>query len=340
MKLAKEFSDFYKTIRIDSEAANLKEKREILEEDIKSKLPGILADYGINITRDDIRMIDQGSYKYHTTIKSDVVDRDVAVMIPLNNYYDYDARKLKGYLRDSINIPSRTVSIKEPCVTASYHESGKEWLHIDLPFYVQYWSTMFLARGKEHSITWNWEEADPDGLNDYLCNKINGHDQLRRIICFIKKWRNEKYSGSTKDHEIPPSIGLTLLACDCFSSQTTNEGDDDLTSLQKTMKAIKERFYVTKDYLGNVISASISRDLPVTPYTDVFKKMKDSSDSYMVTFYNRLSAAVNDLTNAINVESSHDAGKYVQRVLGTDFVIPKKEAVASHTSNRREHSFG
>ena len=199
---------------------------------------------------------------------------------------------------------------------------------------------MYLARGKEFSDSWRWEQADPDSLNDYLCNKINGHNQLRRIICFIKKWRNEKYSGSTKDHETPPSIGLTLLACDYFSSQTTNEGDDDLTSLQKTMKSIKERFCVTKDYLGNVISASISRDLPVTPYTDVFKKMKDSSDSYMVTFYNRLSAAVDNLTNAINVESSHDAGKYVQRVLGTDFVIPKKEAVTSSTSNRREHSFG
>ena len=127
MKLSKEFTDFYKAIRIDSEAENLKDKREVLEEDIKSKLPGILANHGINITRDDIRMIYQGSYKYNTTIKSDVVDSDVAVMIPLTNYSDYDARKLKGYLRDSINIPSRTVTIKEPCSTASYQENGKEW---------------------------------------------------------------------------------------------------------------------------------------------------------------------------------------------------------------------
>ena len=235
MKLAREFAEFYTAIRIDSEAENLKDKREILEEDIKSKLPGILANHGIDIIRNDIRMIYQGSYKYNTTIKSDVVDSDVAVMIPLANYSSYDARKLKGYLRDSINIPSRTVTIKEPCVTASYQENGEEWLHIDLPLYVKSGATLYLARGKEFSDFWRWEQADPDGLNDYLCNKINGHDQLRRIICLIKKWRNEKYSGSAKDHEIPPSIGLTLLACDCFSPQTTNEGDDDLTSLQKTM---------------------------------------------------------------------------------------------------------
>lgn len=35
MKLKKEFSDFYKAIRIDTETNVLKEKREILENDIK-----------------------------------------------------------------------------------------------------------------------------------------------------------------------------------------------------------------------------------------------------------------------------------------------------------------
>ena len=64
MKLKKEFADFYKDIRIDSESHALKDKREILQDDIKSKLPGLLGDHDISITRSDIRMIDQGSYKY------------------------------------------------------------------------------------------------------------------------------------------------------------------------------------------------------------------------------------------------------------------------------------
>ena len=110
MKLKKEFSDFYKDIRIDSESHALKDKREVLEDDIKSKFPGILGNHGISITKSDIRMIDQGSYKYNTTIKDDVVDRDVAVMIPLNTSDNSDPRKIKGYLRDSINISSRIVS--------------------------------------------------------------------------------------------------------------------------------------------------------------------------------------------------------------------------------------
>ena len=339
MKLKKEFADFYGEIRIDKETNALREKREILEEDIKSKLPYILKDHNISVNRSDIRMIDQGSYKCNTTISDDIVDRDVAVMIPLDICVSSDPRKIKGYLRDTINIPARTVSIKEPCVRASYYENGEEWLHIDLPLYAQYENSVYLARGKEYSSDYSWESADPDGLNDYLCGQINGNAQLRRVICFIKKWRNEKYSGSTNDHEVPPSIGLTLLACECFSAQSTDDGDDDLLSLQKTMKGMLDKFTYTFDDKGNLVR-TITKNLPVTPYTDVFKKMKDSSSTYMTTFYNRLSKAVDNLTNAVNVESAHDAGKYVQKVLGDDFTVPAKEAVAAAAQNRREHSFG
>ena len=340
MKLRKEFEDFYKDIRIDSETAVLIEKRETLEGEIKDKFPGVLDDHGIKVNKSDIRMFDQGSYKYNTTIHSDVVDRDVAVMIPLSISDNDDPRKIKGYLRDAIDIYSRTLEIKEPCVRAVYHDNGEEWLHIDLPLYAKDGDSVYLARGKATSDNYSWEEADPDGLNDDLCGKINGNDQLRRIICYIKKWKNEKYSSSTRDHEVPPSIGLTYLACDCFVSQISEGKDDDLVALQKTMKNIKNKFTVTVDRYGNVIGADISRCLPVKPYTDIFEKMRESSSSYMLTFYNRLCAAEENLTNAVNVESDHEAGIYVQRVLGLDFVVPPKQAASATTQNKREHSFG
>ena len=340
MKLKKEFEDFYKDIRIDSETDVLIKKRETLEGEIKDKLPSVLDDHGIKVNKSDIRMFDQGSYKYNTTIHSDVVDRDVAVMIPLSTSDNEDPRKIKGYLRDAIDIYLRTVEIKEPCVRAVYHDNGKEWLHIDLPLYAKDGESVYLARGKYTSENYSWEEADPDGLNDDLCGKINGNDQLRRIICYIKRWKDEKYSDSTRDHEVPPSIGLTYLACDSFVSQMAEGKDDDLVALQKTMKNIKNKFTVTVDQYGNVVGADISRYLPVKPYTDIFEKMRESSSSYMLTFYNRLCAAVENLTNAVNVESDHEAGIYVQRVLGSDFVIPPKQAASATTQNKREHSFG
>lgn len=340
MKLKKEFEDFYKCIRIDSETQNLIDKREILEDEIKNKFPNIMEKHDIELNKSDIRMIDQGSYKYNTTIKSKVVDRDVAVMIPLDISKNSDPRKIKKYLKEAINIPVRSVSIKEPCVRAAYYEKEVEWLHIDLPLYAKDNGTIYLARGKENSDKYSWEEADPDGLNDDLCEKINGNNQLRRIICYIKKWKNEVYSNSNRDYEVPPSIGLTYLACDCFFKQTSEEGDDDLLALQKTMNAIKNKFFCINNIEGEITSADISRELPVPPYTDIFKKMRDSSSSYMITFYKRLSIAVNNLTNAINVESEHDAAEYVQKVLGTEFVVPEKEAVVATTQNKKEHSFG
>ena len=49
MKLKKEFGDFYEQIKIHSEANSLKEKREILQDDIMNNLPDSLEDHGIDI---------------------------------------------------------------------------------------------------------------------------------------------------------------------------------------------------------------------------------------------------------------------------------------------------
>lgn len=340
MKLKKQFKDFYNEICIHGESDNLKEKRDILQKDIEDNFPDEMKDHGIELKKNDIEMFDQGSYKYSTTICSEVIDRDVAVLFPLDIEKYSDPRKIKGYLRDAVNyVAARTVKIKEPCVNVSYYEKGKEWMHIDLPLYVKHNNKVYLARGKEFATQYSWEIADPKGLNDDLCSRINKNEQLRRIIRYIKKWRNDKYENSTLDHEIPPSIGITYLACDCFASATTSEGEDDLTALQQTMLNIKNKFRLTYEN-GMLVKADISRHLPVEPYTDVFKKMKDASDSYGVTFYNRLSTAVQNLTDAVNVESEHDAGKYVKKVLGDEFKIPPKQTTSSSVKSIKEHNFG
>ena len=340
MKLKKQFSEFYDEICIHDESEDLKEKRDVLQKDIEDKFPDEMKKHDIELKKSKIDIFDQGSYKYHTTISSNVVDRDVAVMIPLDIEKYPDPRMIKGYLRDALkHVAARTVSIKEPCVNVSYHEDGKEYMHIDLPLYATHNESVYLARGREFAINPSWELADPKGLNDDLCGKINNNEQLRRIIRYIKKWRNEKYKNSTLDHEVPPSIGLTYLACDCFVAVSTSEGEDDLSALQQTMAAMQKRFSLTyKD--GELIKADISRCLPVEPYTDVFKKMKDANDSYGVTFYNRLSIAVQNLTNAVNVESEHDAGNYVQKVFGSEFKVPPKQTSSSSATSKKEHSFG
>ena len=344
MKLKKQFEDFYKEIKIDEEVEDLKEKREILENDIKGKLPTEMAKHEITLKKGDIELFDQGSYKLNTTISNSEgsIDRDVAVMFPLDKTKYPDTRKIKGYVRDALKHNNRTITIKEPCVTVSYVEAGEEWLHIDLPVYAKCDSTVYLARGRENSTEGNytWEKADPKGLNSWLLDRINGNQQLRRVIRYIKKWKQEKYRNSVLDHEIPPSIGLTLLAIDCFSSCSNSDGDDDLTSLQKTFQNIVNKFSLIYDERNTLTKADVSRSLPVTPFTDVFKTMKDSSDSYGVKFYNRLSVALQHFTDACNESSEHDAGVSVQKVFGADFQVPSKQAESANASSKKEHSFG
>lgn len=334
--LQKEFEDFYSDIRIDSETEKLIEKRNVLKQDIKSKLPNIMNGHDIKLNKSDIKMIDQGSYKYNTTIKSDVVDRDVAVIIPLNISDNKDPRIIKTYLKESIDIQQRTVEIKEPCVRAVYKEQGEEWLHIDLPLYAKYNDNLYLARGKASSKNYSWEDADPEGLNQYLCDSINGNSQLRRIICYLKQWKQIKYENASSSHEVPPSIGLTLLAIECFSHQTIDDRDDDLSTLQSTVKKMLDKFSSKIDFEGNRVY-TIQVTLPVKPYSNVFFKM---NDNHMNTFYERLDKVNKNLVNAINCADEHDAAKYVQNVLGADFVVPPKRGVTVISSTAREKNFG
>ena len=72
-------------------------------------------------------------------------------MVPLDTSKNSDPRKIKKYLKESIDIPVRSVSIKEPCVRAAYYEKGVEWMHIDLPLYADNNGIIYLARGKTSS---------------------------------------------------------------------------------------------------------------------------------------------------------------------------------------------
>ena len=212
MKLKKQFDDFYNKIRIRDESKDLKEKREILTNDLNEYFPTEIESLGIKINKSDIELFDQGSYHYHTTINTEPYDRDVAVSIPLDKDEYNDPREIKKTLRDALNkVSARTVKIKEPCVNVTYYEKGVEWMHIDLPIYARMNEDYYLARGKENSDQYSWEIADPHGLNEDLDGKLKNNSQLRRMIRLVKKWRDVQYMNSQRDHEIPPSVGLTYL---------------------------------------------------------------------------------------------------------------------------------
>ena len=340
-KLQKEFNEFDDKIRIDGETPALIKKREMLKEDIEDNFPAECEKYGISVNKSDLRFILQGSYKIGTTISNEEkgVDMDYAVILPLDINEHTDSRDVKKAARDALEIPNvRIPSIKEPCVTVAYHSAGKETMHIDFPIYASYNNQLYLARGKENSKDYLWEIADPEGLNEYFIEKFKDYPQLRRLVRYIKKWKQEQYKDSINTHEVPPSVALTILACQNYKPYVA-DGDDDLQSFYYTMKAIYELFNVKTDSNNEVVSASIECSLPVTPFSDVFYKMRTSS-KHMITFYKRLGSAVFNLQEAVNLAEAHEAAKYVQKVLGSDFDIPEKQTSTANTINKKEYSFG
>lgn len=335
--LDKEFSSFYEDIKIKDESVALREKRDLLKSDIEKYLPDELKNIGINVNKSDFEFINQGSYSIGTTIKNPYggVDLDYAVIIPINIADNDDTRKIKKAVKNSLShVSARTVNIKEPCVTVSYYEGEEEKIHIDFPVYAEHNSLLYLARGKEYSDDYKWETADPKGLNSYFKDILKEQEQLRRIIRFIKKWKQEKYKNNTNNNAIPPSVALTILACLYYEYD-----EHDIVSLYKTLKLIKDKFTVIKDSDDNITYINLSCNLPVMPYSDVLYKMRNSN-SHLISFYNKMCTAVSNIETAINLEDDHKAGQYMQKVLGSDFEIPEKVSKSSYTQYHRESSFG
>ncbi|EGP5491246.1 hypothetical protein DZ765_11895 [Enterococcus faecium] len=335
--LQKEFIDFNGRIKIGNETDILREKREMLSEDFKKKFPDKCELNNIEMKPSDIRFVAQGSFKLNTTVtsKDNEVDLDLGVIFPLDINEHEDPRKIKILGKEALEIPGRRCpKIKEPCITIDYIKKGEEWLHLDFPLYAEHQGQLYLARGKEHG-NYLWEEADPEGLNKYIISKLTSETmQPRRIVRYLKKWKQNAYASNDTTEKKPPSIGLTLLAIDSI-----DENESDLVVLRNVFATIRDRFTIVKNMDGEIISAKITRNLPVKPHTDVFKKF-ERTENHGIAFYKKIDKALTNLDNALLCDNEHDAATYVAKVLGEEFTIPEKEIKKSSTKVKKEHSFG
>ena len=335
-KLHKQFKDFHDTIKLDKESIPLKQKRETLQADIEKKLPGELESIDIEITKSDLHFFDQGSYRQNvsTGIVTDAPDRDVAVEFELDIDTHNDPRKIKKCVRDALKIPNkRNPLIKEPCVTVKYMQAGEEKVHIDFPIYAIHNGNYYLARGKEFSQSYKWEQCDPHGLNKHLDNLFEGTkgNQLRRVVRYLKKWKLENYEESYSKDQLPPSIALTLMAGDVFTYQTTDEQDDDLAALATVVKGIKNKF----SYDWDTEKYMISYSLPVRPWSNVFYKM---TADYQDKFYKKWCTFCTKVQNAVDASEEYEAAKFLQDVFGEDFELPEKPQAKTGTP-KKEYSY-
>lgn len=308
------FLTFHSNIYLSDtdENANLREKREIIVEALEvglAKQAEAQNELCFTFTH-----FNQGSYALGTGIKPKDGDYDIDVGIVFNNTRnDFESPAgLKKIVRDAIDTNNRTVNIRRPCVTVTYVKNGQTDYHVDLAIYVQTASNLLdLSVGREYSAADNqsWQQSDPKGLITVIKDRHSGDDakQFRRVIRYLKKWREEKFSGPGA----PISIGLTCAAYHWFSPTKFLGAYIDLRALNGLVDAMLNQFAIGG---GRLITT-----LPVTPHENLFAGM---TDAQMETFREQLIGLQDALQKAQDAESTIEACKILSKQFGTDFEVP------------------
>lgn len=326
MKLKQQFNEFHEQIKTVY-SNELKTKRTMFENEIKDSLPDILKEQGIEVKKSEIKFFLQGSCSNNTLVNTGGdVDLDLAVELPIDYQQFPDCRKIKGYVRDSVNSYNRTIKYKKPCITVDYKSYP---LHIDLPVYSFYSNNYYLAVGEEFSDNYEWQKCDPKGLIEYFNEYLANNDQLRRIVRYLKKWKSMNFDDS---NEMPPSIAMTILACKHFLNYTENGYDDDLTALYNLVKKIYNTIPYGDDPEFHVY-------LPKSPYSDTMFKI-NGNKSYRKKFKRKIGSFLANLENAKNSSDDYTAGLYLQKVFGEEFPLPEKKTESDENKYRRTGHFG
>lgn len=340
MSLQKYFKDFNKNIKMDyDEKSELASKRDILLKKLRDsgELPSFIE-------------LNQGSYSMYTGVEPLNKEYDIDVGLRFNvNKDDYEPTELKNIIYKILkNHTEYGATMKKPCVTVTYKKDGEVAYHVDLVVYTyedkeNTDSQLYLARGKD-SIPEEicWEKSDPKGLVDLIKGKFEDNtedrEQYRRIIRFMKRWKNLKFDNSGNAE--PPSIGITLIAAENFKVSKEYKYleekwvYDDLEALINFAKVIQGLF-IFKGISENSrllyrIKYSLPSNLNFENDTDIFKKM---SDNYMTDFKEKIDRLLNDLDSVKEEVDEVEQCKLLNKIFGDDFKIPEIESASKKQMN-------
>ncbi len=336
MSLQSEFLAFHDRIKLDYDV-----NRELATK--RDTLVKILNDSG---KLPSFKILNQGSYSMYLgtePLKGREYDIDVGLRFN-ENCTDYQPMELKNIIYDLLkNHTDYGAEIKKPCVTITYKKDGEAAYHIDLVVYTyenkeDQYSQMYLARGiEEGSDETFWDMSDPAGLVDYINNAVENKDdrnQYRRIIRYLKRWKNLKFNSS--GHAEPASIGITLIAADKFTPCLNNNEDeyDDLNALLSLAEEIKSMFAPVgineKGRLLYRIKYPMPSSLAFSNNTDAFGKM---TDSQMTDFKDKIDKLVRDLQAVKEEVDEIEQCNMLQKIFGEDFHVPNVESVSKQQHN-------
>lgn len=204
-------------------------------------------------------------------------------------YHDRIMKAVAGHAESEID--------KTTCVRVVYADGH----HIDLP---SYWLEKDGDTPQLTHKSKGYTESDPKAFEDWVDEKIsnaNGNGQLRRVIRYLKAWKDfrEDKNNSLK---LPSGFILTILACNHFSK---NDRDD--LSLKVTTEAIKR-----------ALDASFTCYRPTVP-TDEELLADYSKD----TVIDELTCFVNNAQKAIDSDCEKEASEFWRKSFGDRFPLGK-----------------
>ena len=323
VNLQSQFISFHDKIKLSDENSELREKRNILLNKLKNNISDDAASY---------TTFNQGSYAMGTGIKPDDNDFDIDVGIKFDiDHDDYpDPVQVKRWIKDALDGHTKSVKIRRSCVTVTYQKDDEPIYHVDFAVYAANNSDgeMYIAKGKEKSATEYrlWELSDPQGLLDYLQSLYSDAEdraQFRRVVRYMKKWRNKHFS--TSGNSAPTGIALTALACSYFTPWysrdflTDKKTYDDFTALKMFISNIMQNaFTLTWDSDDKCVYRTIVQKLPVQPHNNLFEKM---TNKQMNNFYNEICTMHSKLTEVEGKEKKSEACQVMTDIFGEDFPV-------------------
>ena len=325
MSIQAKFLKFHEKIKLGREDDEYKSARE-KDDSILKAVKKALKDEGYPVIEDFL----QGSQSTATAVKHPVDDFDIdrSVVIAFDDAPDDPVKVKKIVLKVLEDRGFKNAKIKKPCVTADYASLS---LHIDIPLYRVQNGEYELAVGKKNSKDENkeWSSSDPKGLRDWINNKddyvgsaIDKLKQYKRIVRYLKRWRDVKFSSDVANKVF--SIGLTVMAKEKFKPNFDSNGKaSDLKALRDTVSAMLNSNYFA--YQGNE-QYKVTVNLPTSPYRDIFD---GSSVNTGTQLYNKLTSLKNKLDKVIDEENLTKQCKLLNEIFGDDFEVSSSSSKAS-----------
>lgn len=186
---------------------------------------------------------------------------------------------------------------KNTCVRVIFADGH----HIDLPIYYMNADTLELAHK-----TKGWIKSDPKAFFDWFNQKAKSDQQIRRIVRYLKAWKNFKEINNSS-LKLPSGFALTILAANNFVSDSNDDKAFKLT-VEKIKVELDKKFECKR---------------PTTPVgEDVFT---DFSETKKSNFLNALESLIKACENAESEKNFKKASEYMQKHFGDRFPTGKDE---------------